>query len=293
MSLSGVDGMEYRTLGRTGERVSVLGFGGTGVGMRNYLSEFDPEERADASIEAMARAVELGVNYFDTAALYGAGASERLFGRALASHRDDIFLATKVRASSADDVRRSVDESLQNLQTDRIDLLQYHGEWITEDVRDDILRPGGALDGLLAAQKAGLVRYVGFTSEGVTGAVSELIETEAFDVMQIQYNLFFQHPCDPDKRQGVMYEAEARNMGIVLMRTFTGGVFQKWWPQVAPRNPGAIDMPRALLSFAISNAMTDVALVDMRHTEWVESNVAICADSTARIDLPNLYDRFS
>lgn len=285
--------MEYRSLGRTGERVSVLGFGGTGVGMRNYLSEFDPEAQAAASARAMTRAVELGVNYFDTAALYGQGASERLFGQVLRPHRDHIFLATKVRATGADEVRRSVDESLQRLQTDRIDLLQYHGEWITDDIHDDIMKTGGVLEGLQAAQKEGLVRYIGFTSEGVTGGVSRLIKTKAFDVMQIQYNLFFQHPCDPDKKQGVMYEAEDRDMGIVLMRTFTGGVFQKWFPQVAPELHKQIDSSRALLSFAISNPMTDVALVDMRLTEWVESNVAVCTDPSARIDVEQLFNRFS
>lgn len=285
--------MEYRTLGRTGERVSVLGFGGTGVSMRNYLSEWDPDEQTDASLRAMSRAIELGVNYFDTAALYGKGKSEELFGSALAPHRDDIFLATKARESTVDGVRRSVETSLKRLQTDRIDLLQYHGEWITDDICEEILAPGGTLEGLRRAQEEGLVRYIGFTSEGVTGGVSRLIDTDAFDVMQIQYNLFFQHPCDPDKQQGVMYEAEARNMGIVLMRTFTGGVFQKWIPQIAPDHHEAIDFPRALLAFAISNPMTDVALADMRKLEWVESNVAVCDDPSARIDVPELFRRFS
>jgi uncharacterized protein len=261
--------------------------------MRNYLSEWDPEKQAEASEEAIVRAVDLGVNYFDTAALYGRGTSERMFGKALQPYRDSIFLATKARESTADDVRRSVDESLERLQTDRIDLLQYHGEWITDDICDDILKPGGTLEGLQSAQKEGLIRYIGFTSEGVTGGISKLIDTEAFDVMQIQYNLFFQHPCDPDKQHGVMYEAEARNMGIVLMRTFTGGVFQKWIPQVAPGLHEKIDFPKALLSFAISNPMTDVALADMRRTEWVEGNVAVCDDPSARIDIADLFKRFS
>ena len=261
--------------------------------MRNYLSDWNPEEQAEASGEALRRAAELGVNYFDTAALYGRGASEKLFGSTLSPYREKIFLATKARESTADGVRRSVDESLERLQTDRIDLLQYHGEWITDDIYDDIIKKDGTLDGLRAAQKEGLIRYIGFTSEGVTGGVSKLIETDAFDVMQIQYNLFFQHPCDPDKEQGVMYEAEARNMGIVLMRTFTGGVFQKWIPQAAPEHHDQIDFPRALLSFALSNPMTDVALADMRRTEWVESNVAVSDDPSARIDLANLFKRFS
>jgi len=284
--------MQYRILGRTGERVSELGFGGTGVGMKNYLSEWDPDAQMDASIEAISRAIELGINYFDTAALYGRGMSERLFGRVLKPHRDQVFLATKVRASDADGVRASVDESLERLQTDHIDLLQYHGEWITDEIVQDIEKPEGVLAGLKKVQEEGLVRYIGFTSEGVTGGVSRLISSEAFDVMQIQYNLFFQHPCDPDKKQGVMYEAEARNMGIVLMRTFTGGVFQKWILQVAPEHHDKIDFPRALLAFALSNPMTDVALADMRRIDWVESKVAVVNDASTRIDLDGLYDRF-
>ncbi|NKB68991.1 MAG: hypothetical protein GKR89_18135 [Candidatus Latescibacteria bacterium] len=284
--------MQYRTLGRTGERVSELGFGGTGVGMKNYLSDWDPEEQTEASIEAVSRAVELGVNYFDTAPLYGRGRSEHLFGRALKPHRDRVFLATKVRAASADEVVRSVDESLERLQTERIDLLQYHGEWINEDILEDILKPGGVLAGLQKAQQQGTVRYIGFTSEGVTGPVSRLVETDSFDVMQIQYNLFFQHPCDPDKQQGVMYEAEARSMGIVLMRTFTGGVFQKWIPQAAPQHHDQVDFHRALLGFALSNPMTDVALADMRRTDWLEANAAVSDDPSARIDLDGLFRRF-
>ena len=284
--------MQYRTLGRTGERVSELGFGGTGVGMKNYLTEWDPDAQMEASCEAMTRSVELGINYFDTAALYGKGMSEQLFGRVLKPHRDQVFLATKVRAADADSVMASVEESLTRLQTDQIDLLQYHGEWITEEIVEDIEKRDGVLAGLQQAQREGLVRYIGFTSEGVTGGVSRLIDSEAFDVMQIQYNLFFQHPCDPDKQQGVMYEAEARNMGIVLMRTFTGGVFQKWIPQVAPLHHDQIDFPRALLAFALSNPMTDVALADMRRTDWVESNVAVVNDPSARIDLDGLFARF-
>jgi len=284
--------VQYKTLGRTNERVSILGFGGTGVGMNNYLSDWDPDLQKEESTRAITRAIELGINYFDTAALYGKGKSETLLGDALKSHRANLYLATKVRASDADGVKASIEGSLERLQTSQIDLLQYHGEWITDKIYDDFMKPQGILAGLQAVQKEGLVRHIGFTSEGVTGAVSRLIATEAFDVMQIQYNLFFQHPCDPDKKQGVMYEAEAKNMGIVLMRTFTGGVFQKWIPQAAPDHHKQIDFHKALLSFAISNALTDVALADMRQTDWVESNCAVCDDTSNRIDIDALFSRF-
>lgn len=284
--------MQYRTLGRTNERLSVLGFGGTGIGMNSYLSEWNPDEQLEESTRAIERAIALGVTYFDTAVLYGRGKSETILGNILKPHRDTLYLATKVRATDADGVRESIEGSLERLQTDQIDLLQYHGEWITDVIFDDFMKPNGILAGLQAVQQEGLVRHIGFTSEGVTGGVSRLIETEAFDVMQIQYNLFFQHPCDPDKKQGVMYEAEAKNMGIVLMRTFTGGVFQKWIPQVAPEHHEEIDFHKALLSFALSNPMTDVALADMRRTDWVESNCAVCDDVANRIDIDALFSRF-
>ena len=106
---------------------------------------WDPEQQTEASIEAVTKAVELGVNYFDTAPLYGRGLSEQLFGRALKPYRDQVFLATKVRESSADGVCRSVDQSLERLQTDQIDLLQYHGEWLSEDTLEDIFKLGGVL----------------------------------------------------------------------------------------------------------------------------------------------------
>lgn len=134
--------MEYRTLGRTGARVSILGFGGTGVAMRNYLSEWDPDVSRDESIAAIRRAVALGVNYFDTAPLYGRGNSEELFGEALQPHRESVFLATKLRESSADDVQRSIDDSLKRLRTDSLDPVQYHGEWITDDLLEVAATPG-------------------------------------------------------------------------------------------------------------------------------------------------------
>ena len=90
--------MQYRTLGRTGERVSELGFGGTGVGMKNYLSTWDPEQQEQEGLTAMTRAIELGVNYFDTAPLYGRGVSEQLFGAALKPHREQVFLENAARS---------------------------------------------------------------------------------------------------------------------------------------------------------------------------------------------------
>ena len=258
--------MQYRILGRTGERVSEIGFGGAGVGLRNYLGRWDPtqEEAIQLVKDAVDRAVELGINYFDTAPLYG---SEGLFGETLKSYRDRVFIATKVREKNADDTLRSIENSLKQLQLNSIDLIQY----------------------------SDCIGYIGFTSEGTNGVVTNLINTGAFDVMQIQYNLMFQHPYDPDKRAGVMYEAEEKEMGIAIMRPFTGGVFPRWLKLVYPDIEERIDVSKlmaGLLTLVLSNPLTDVAIVGMRLVELVEKNCAISDDLEARFDLDPLYGRF-
>lgn len=169
--------------------------------------------------------------------------------------------------------------------------MQYHGEWYTKEIMQDFMKPGGILEGLQAVKDEGLVRFIGFTSQGVDGGVSQLIETGAFDVMQIQYNVTFQHPYDPEKQAGVMFEAEAQNMGIVIMRTFTGGTFIRWMNHIAPGVEKQVDIPKALLSFVLSNPLVDVALADMRRVEWVEANCATCDDLDSRVDLDTLYGR--
>jgi uncharacterized protein len=286
--------MQHRTLGRTGVKVSQLGFGGAGVGLKNYLTTWNPTAEKEVRLveQAMERAIELGISYFDTAPLYG---SEKLFGRVLKPHRDQVFLATKVRETNAADVRRSIEDSLMRLQTDQIDLMQFHGEWYTEEQVHHILKPEGALAGLRAAQEEGLIRFIGFTAEGVNGPLSRLIATGEFDVMQIQYNFIFQHPYDPSKNAGALYEAEKQGMGIALMRAFTGGAFSKWLKLIAPGIELREDYPKlikGLLSFVLSNPLTDVAIVGMRSASRVEENCSICDDLESRIDPDELFSYF-
>jgi uncharacterized protein len=283
--------LRYRTLGRTGFQVSEIGFGGAGAGLPNYLRSWDPASGDNEStvIAAIHRALECGINYFDTAAAYG---SEPVFGRALKEHRSEVFIATKCRGNTADDVRQSVEDSLRRLGTDYVDLIQHHGEWYGDEDVEQFLARGGLLDGLRAVRASGLTRFIGFTSEGANGAVSRLIGTGAFDVMQIQYNLLFQHPYDPSKRAGVMVEAEAQGMGIAVMRPFTAGTFQRWLRSVAPGIEQQFDVHGALLSFVLSNPLTDVAIAGIRSPDRVDANCAIVEAISTRLDLDALYGRF-
>ena len=290
--------MKTRTLGRTGLEVSEIGFGGAPAGLRNYLGEWEPEgeDAAEQIARAITRAVELGINYFDTAPGYGSGASERMFGRAIQPFRQRIVLATKLFAETAADVRRSVDASLERLGVERLDVIQIHGTWYTDAEVERILVPGGVLDGLLAVKKKGLARFIGFTTEGVNGPASRLIASGEFDVMQICYNLIYQHPYDPTRKAGALFEAEARGMGIVTMRTLTSGIFPRWLERVFPdvmSDPARQEhLRQALLSFVLSNPLVDCALVGMRTAAEVETNAALCADLSLRLDLDWMHERY-
>lgn len=286
--------MEYSILGRTGRRVSRLGFGGATAGLKNYLGEFDPDRPEDRGsiVAAIRRAVECGVNYFDTAAGYGEGRSERVFGEALEDvDPGSIFLATKVGVGQGDgSVRRSLQRSLRNLRRDWIDLLQVHGSVYSDQQAETIFQPGGMLDELERVRDEGVVRHIGLTSEGQNGVLERLIGCGRFDVVQICYNLLFQHPYDPSRKKGSLYDAERQGLGIVTMRSTTSGTLQKWIRMVNPEN--AFDYTPALIQFQLSNPLVDVALVGMRTVAEVEANVALVCDPSGRIDLDELHQRY-
>jgi hypothetical protein len=290
--------MNYRTLGRTGLQVSEIGFGGAPAGLRNYLGTWEPET-VDASqqiSQAIERAVELGINYFDTAPGYGEGASERMFGQGLRPFRNQVIIATKLFAETEKEVFCSVETSLERLGIEYIDIIQLHGTWYSDKQINQILAPGGVLDGLLKTKDEGLVRWIGFTSEGANGPASRLIGCGAFDVVQICYNLIYQHPYDPSRKAGLLYEAEEQGMGIIAMRTLTSGIFQKWmgkyFPEVMTELSFQKRLNHALLAFLLSNPLIDAALVGMCSVGEVEENVQTCENKEIRVDLDWLHERY-
>jgi aryl-alcohol dehydrogenase-like predicted oxidoreductase len=283
--------MQIRILGRTGLRVSEIGFGGAPAGIANYLEPWDPAGAGETEslVAAIHRAIDLGLNYFDTAPGYGDGAGEALFGRALAGRRDRAILATKTGARDAQGIRRSLEASLRRLQTEVIDVLQFHGGWYPPEDVERIL--GEGLAAYQALRDEGKVRFLGFTAEGPSGGVSRLIATDAFDVLQVRYNLLYQHTCDHVNDAGVMREAEARGMGIVTMRTLTSGIFQKLMRQVFPDAMALAELDRLCLRYVLSNPLVDVAIVGMRRAAEVEMNAALSDDAEARLDLVALHHR--
>jgi aryl-alcohol dehydrogenase-like predicted oxidoreductase len=281
--------VEYVELGTTGERVSRLGFGGAPAGLATYLGAYDPSDEADRSTvrEAIETALDHGVTYFDTAPGYGDGASEELFGEVLAD--EDVFVATKVEPGDAARVRDRVAGSLDRLGRDRIDLLQIHGGSFSRDDVDRILEE--TLAAMRALRDEGVVRYLGFTTEDNNPATYDLIASGAFDTVQINYNLLFQHPYNPITESGSLVEATDRGLGTITMRTTTSGVFQRWLDAVDP--DAEFDCAPALVQFVLSNPLVDVALVGMRDPDIVERNARLVDDTEGRIDIDAVFDRYA
>jgi aryl-alcohol dehydrogenase-like predicted oxidoreductase len=148
-------GMIYRTLGRTGERVSIIGLGGWHIGQ--------PAVPERESIRLTRLAIDRGITFMDNCWDYNEGASEIRMGKALKDgYRQKVFLMDKIDARSRQEAARQIDTCLDRLQTDHIDLMQFH-EIIRLEDPDRIFAEGGAFEAMLEAQKAGKVRYIGFT----------------------------------------------------------------------------------------------------------------------------------
>lgn len=154
-STPAANGMIYRKLGRTGERVSAIGLGGYHMGK--------PGLDEATSISLMHAAVDRGINFFDNCWDYNNGVSEERMGKALAGgYRSKVFLMTKIDGRTKQAAAEQIDQSLERLKTDHVDLMQFH-EVIRLEDPDRIFAEGGAMEAMLEAKKAGKVRYIGFT----------------------------------------------------------------------------------------------------------------------------------
>lgn len=284
--------MQHRILGRTGLSVSEIGFGGAVVGITNYLGRHDPADPATAAeVEAaLDRALDLGLNFLDTAPAYGNGIGEELYGRVIGRRRAECILSTKFGARDPEGIRHSCEASLRRLRTDVIDILQFHGGYYDPPEIARIL-DGGGLETLEALRDEGKVRYIGFTAEAPTEGLYRLVATGRFDVMQIRYNVMYQNAYDLVNHRGIMQEAEKAQMGITLMRPLASGLFQRWLQAAAPELLAAADWHRLLLDWVLSNRLVDVAIVGMRTVAEVEQNNALSEAGLGTLDLEALHHR--
>jgi aryl-alcohol dehydrogenase-like predicted oxidoreductase len=159
--------IQKRPLGRTGEQVSMIGLGGGHIGMQEVTSR--------EAVRLMHYAIDNGITFFDNAWEYNEGRSESLMGQAISDRREKVFLMTKVCARDARGAERQLNESLRRLQTDRIDLWQFHEVNYGNDP-EWIFAPGGAAETAQKALEGGKVRYVGFTGHKDPAYLAKMLE---------------------------------------------------------------------------------------------------------------------
>ncbi len=226
--------MDMRTYGRTGMRLSVLGFGCGAVG--GLMVRGDPRDQE----RAIARALDVGVNYFDTAVAYGNGESEKNLGRILQQLKPaNAIVGTKVRLPSAtfgriaDTVTKSLDESLARLRRDGVDIFHLHNP-ITETGGGEALSVRQVLDEVVPAfmrlRDAGKIRFLGLTAVGTTPALQQVVDSSAFDSAQVVYNMLnpsaaIALPANyPAQDYGRLFDhTKAAGTGVIGIRVLAGG----------------------------------------------------------------------
>jgi aryl-alcohol dehydrogenase-like predicted oxidoreductase len=273
--------MQKVTLGRTGLLVSRLALGGYPFGGLNRSRDWDPwsSEGRRATISTINHAIDRGVNYIDTAPSYGDGRSECLIGEVMRTRRQECVLATKVGWEQLDKeaVITSVQASLKRLQTDHIDLVQFHGGAFTHQQSEHVIK-GGPLDGLLELQRAGQVGFIGLTTEEPWTALQFMPHRE-FAVFQLAYNLIYQSAA-----RNVLDDARRSDAGIVTMRTMTSGVFQRAAGYLAPEWQNAHDLYDVCLKFVLSDSRVHSAIVGMRWRNEVDRNVSLVEEFRPAFD---------
>lgn len=207
----------YRTLGRTGETVSIVGLGGA------HLSSGPSEQEAVAIIRAF---LDAGANFLDNSWDYGNGAAENRMGKALQDgYRQRAFLMTKIDGQTRESARQQLEESLRRLQTDCIDLLQFH-EVIRPGDPDRIFGSGGAIEAALAARQEGKIRYIGFTGHKDPDIHLKMLNAGfargfTFDAVQMPLNVMDAHFQSFEKK--VLPVLLQHNTGVLGMKPLASG----------------------------------------------------------------------
>lgn len=222
--LRGDGGIPRRTLGKTGRQVSILAFG---CGSRFMM--YKDEEQA---LQVLNLAIDLGINYLDTAVSYGRGESERRVGKVMKHRRQEVFLATKINARKYDDALRQMEESLKRLQTDHVDLAHIHSLGDEEDLRA-IEAKDGVLRAMYRIRDEKMATFIGITSHTDPVVLKKALERHDFDCTQMALNVarVGMHTVNgkftaTEPMLDVSFEtvalpvAREKNLGILAMKIF-------------------------------------------------------------------------
>ncbi len=295
--------MQHRDFGRTGLRVSEVGLGFGPPG-------FDPTADYTGLLQ---RALDLGINFYDTADFYGAYRSEEWIGKALASHRDEIIIATKFgtihregehrKDFSVAHMQQSLEESLRRLRTDYIDIYQLHSPPAS------VLGNGDLLDALRRNKDEGKIRFYGVSADGQLAVDS--IERWGVDAVQIQFSLFHQRPAEQ-----FFPLAQREGVGVIIRSPLDSGMLggelgagnglklgdprQRWGEEQTARRQRLVEevrflsqgtgrtMAQAALQFVLSFDAVSVAIPGTTSVEHLEENAAAAGGRLSESELDRL-----
>ncbi|MFQ6023718.1 MAG: aldo/keto reductase [Acidiferrobacterales bacterium] len=297
--------MKYRTLGRTGLKVSEIGFGAWPLGGGAWGNQKDRD-----SLGALHKAIDLGVNFIDTAAGYGKGRSERVIARALKERSEKVYVATKIHPLPgpwppspycdiderypADYLRKKVDERLENLNTACVDILQLH-TWTRAWNRNP-----KALDVLKRLQAEGKISHIGVsTPENDQNCSIDLMRAGHVDVVQVVYNIFEQEPAAE-----LLPTAQEHNVGVIVRVPFDEGALTGKFTKGTTFSEGdfrsnyfagdrlartvdrvdkikneiataELTMPQVALKFILSHSAVSIVIPGIRNAGQAEVNAGI------------------
>ena len=236
--------MEYRVLGKTGLKISRMGFGGIPI------QKID----AEGTKVLMHRLKAEGINYIDTARGYTV--SEEYLGYALEGIRQNFVLATKSMARTRETMAADIETSLRNLRTDYIDLYQVHNPTMAQ--LEQVVAPGGALEALLEAKATGKVGHLGITAHS-TEVFQAALEMDWVETIMFPYNIV------ETQAEKLIAACTQKNIGFICMKPLAGG---------------AIEDATTALRFACANEHVTVVIPGMAEEKEIGQNIAACADAS-------------
>ena len=234
--------MEYRILGKTGLKISRMGFGGI------------PIQRIDAegTRKLMLQMKEAGINYIDTARGYTV--SEEYLGEALEGIRDDFIIATKSMARTKETMAADIEISLKNLRTNYIDLYQVHNPNMAQ--LEQVMAPGGALDALMEAKAAGKIGHIGLTAHAIE-VFEKALELPWVETIMFPYNIV------ESQGEELIKACLEKNIGFIVMKPLAGG---------------AIEDATLAIRYCLNNPAVTVVIPGMAEEKELQQNLAAAND---------------
>jgi len=242
--------MQKRKFGRTGLETSLLGFGGF------HLLEI-PLSEAEILLNGY---LDAGGNYIETAASYGKGESERKIGRAVSHRREDFILATKTGQRDREGCLTSLEKSLENLRTDHVELFIMHGVGTMREL-DQILAPGGALEGAEQAVKNGKARFIGISMHGQPDVLIRALGEYDFSAVMSTMN-YYDRFNFPEIEDTLLPLANGKDMGVILMKPLADGLL---WRSACEAFRYAFSLPVSVVVTGINSR--EMLEMDLRVAE--------------------------